>query len=271
MKNRHRKWILTGFLLIFALSSVFLLSACDENLLEGVSDDGSDEAKLEEARIAIDDEDYGKAMRILEGLSQNAEVCELLGHANAGLAGIDIFALLRVVTDFIEEDEGDIAMAGLVLGGQDAALTKNEVEVKLLLTKAGINAYTTCIANPDNDQTIHMGIISMFDIALNLASMVMEQLGYTGEDAIELTKEGLERLYLNRTPDFSGIAGVQTIINDWIKPDVERVIKAAAVLAEIAGDDDDLAQSLSAFIDELDSDGNGISVEDLENYIIRNQ
>ena len=45
-------------------------------------------------------------------MSNNADVCELRGHAYAGLVGIDTFALLETVMDFDEEDEGAESQTG---------------------------------------------------------------------------------------------------------------------------------------------------------------
>ena len=50
--------------ILFCIGVACLLISCDGNLLEGISDDDSYEAKLEKGLMALDDEDYDKAVEL---------------------------------------------------------------------------------------------------------------------------------------------------------------------------------------------------------------
>ena len=83
-----------------------LLMACDGNLLEDISDDDSYEAKLEDGLMALDDEDYDKAVELFLDMRSSypnkEEVCVYLSNAYAGLTGIDTFNLLETISDLEE-------------------------------------------------------------------------------------------------------------------------------------------------------------------------
>ena len=67
-----------GILVFIGLAC--LLIGCDGNLLEGISDDDSYEAKLEEGLMALDDEDYDKAVNRLRRIDRMPT-----GYGNAGM------------------------------------------------------------------------------------------------------------------------------------------------------------------------------------------
>ena len=51
--------------------AIFALTGCEGNIFEGLADDSSYEARLEEAMIALDDGDYAKARSILSDLNND--------------------------------------------------------------------------------------------------------------------------------------------------------------------------------------------------------
>ena len=60
--------------LLFCCAILFFFG-CSSNMLEFLGDDDSNEAKIEEARMALNDEDYEKAKSILEDMSLNSNMC----------------------------------------------------------------------------------------------------------------------------------------------------------------------------------------------------
>jgi len=123
----HAIWLFqrVGILVIIGLACLFI--GCDGNVLEGVSDDDSYEAKLEEGLMALDDGDYDKAVDIFRRLNSDypnkEEVCVYLSNAYAGLTGIDTFNLLDTISELEDTgDEGSIDMIGLLLGNADGLL-----------------------------------------------------------------------------------------------------------------------------------------------------
>lgn len=74
----------------------FLGGACD-NAFESLGDTGSRDAKLEEARIALDEGDFTTAVTLLEPLSSqypgDTEISRSLASAYAGRGGLNFFDL----------------------------------------------------------------------------------------------------------------------------------------------------------------------------------
>lgn len=85
--------------LIFVGFVCFSIAACgDENMLEDMADKDSDEAKLEDARIAIDEGEWQVAIDGLESeweSSGDPEIGADLAAAYMGLAGFDALSLLE--------------------------------------------------------------------------------------------------------------------------------------------------------------------------------
>ena len=65
----------------------------DNSILEGLADDGSREARIEESRIALDQGDYSRALEILlilrDKYPDDQMILQYLSNAYAGLAGLD--------------------------------------------------------------------------------------------------------------------------------------------------------------------------------------
>lgn len=78
-----------------------------KSVFESMADDGTEEAKLEKAKIALDDGAFGDAVVILEDLcgsdltapSCDPEVVSLYASAYAGRAGLVVFDLVKEAVD----------------------------------------------------------------------------------------------------------------------------------------------------------------------------
>ena len=67
--GRKHKGFLSGFFGLFCLCLlVVTLAGCEGNVLEGISDDSSKEARIEEARIELDNTRYSSAVSLLLAL-----------------------------------------------------------------------------------------------------------------------------------------------------------------------------------------------------------
>ena len=202
--------MMKGMGILVCLTLALVLVNCDQNFFESTSDDDSYDARLEKGIMALDDEDYGKAISIFEGLRKDypekQEVCEYLSSAYAGYIGVDSLSLLETI-DAMEadgiEDAGNIEIVGRILGEADTAvLTTTDVDnMRSFLAKAIEDTFVTCIPEPDDDQAVQLGVMAFFDAALVVAQIVFDDLG-PGQDEIVLTEEGLSSLYAVE-PDFS--------------------------------------------------------------------
>ncbi|MDT8272803.1 MAG: hypothetical protein RRA35_06390 [Desulfomonilia bacterium] len=89
------KMIMTGA----ALLIVCMAGCSSDSVLQGIADDESRIAYIEEAAIALDAADYDTALRILEPLynetSPDPEVARIISSAYAGKAGIDMLTLIE--------------------------------------------------------------------------------------------------------------------------------------------------------------------------------
>ena len=270
----HAIWLFqrVGILVIIGLACLFI--GCDGNVLEGVSDDDSYEAKLEEGLMALDDEDYDKAVDIFKRLKSDypnkEEVCVYLSNAYAGLTGIDTFNLLNTIDDLDGTDsEGGIDMIGLLLGSAEGILTQDAVTTKIGSIGDAQTTINGCIDidNRDTDERVQMGLLGLGDVALIIADTVFAD---TGVGSIELTEEGLEELYESRPPidiDDTDISDADLALLNASLKDIQDSIDA---LEEILGDDEenDLSESFDEFIDDIDRDHSGeITRSEIEQYI----
>jgi hypothetical protein len=254
-----------GFLLL--CFTVLTMPGCLE-------DDSSYEARIEEARMALDDGDYAKARSLL--LELKAEygndplVLQYLSNACAGLVGIDTYTLLEVIDDLIDmEQEGRIDMVGLVLGGAGGVLQSDEIDEMIDLLENCTIAELEIIAELTNDQIVQLGLASMFKAALLIADIVIDDLGIAD---ITLTETGLNALYgPTNQPDFSDIDIADRL--DSLSEDIVRIDNSVdaiiAMLGLDAEDKNDLKDSFERFINDIDSVADGIVTQaELEGYLI---
>ncbi|MCL0096784.1 hypothetical protein M1N66_04175 [Thermodesulfovibrionales bacterium] len=179
--------------------AAFLLTGCG-NALEWAADDDSREARLETARMALDDGNYAEARHILYELNNrypnDPEVSELLSNAYAGKAGLDTFALLETIDALDDEGQaGNIDMVGLVLGDEKGTLTEDKISNKIGNLTSAIDALGR-IQNLTYDQRIQRGLLSVSRAALTIAEIIMADIRGAGNiiEHIKLTEEGIRHL-----------------------------------------------------------------------------
>jgi hypothetical protein len=243
------------------------LFGCGDNAFEGISDDDSFEARLETARMNIDDEEYQQAIDILNDLNaeqpNNEDVTRYLSNAHAGLAGLNTFDLLEVIDDLDEAgNSGSIDMVGLVLGDSDGLLMAEEVPDKLDNLTEAIEQLNT-FDDPTDDQIVQMGLLSISRIGITLAKIISSD---TGNDSLTLTEEGIQSEY-DTKPEFEdGDVSDEDLEN--LTNDIRNVGEAVAVMTESYSDDNDLNEDFLEFKNDFDqNDDDSIDIQELENYI----
>jgi len=258
--------------ILLCIGMACLVVSCDGNLLEGVSDDDSYEAKMEKGLMALDDEDYDKAVELFADLRSDypnkEEVCVYLSNAYAGMTGIDTFNLLETISDLDDTDnEGSIDMIGLLLGDAEGVIDQPAVDSKMGLLSLAQSAIETCIDSPDTDERVQVGLLGLGDAALIIADLVLADLD-SDPPVIKLTEEGLKAAYENVDDiDFDGDISDEDLAA--AQRQSGRYSRRCRCLGRDAGADEenDLSESLNEFLMELDPDGNGVDIPDLENYI----
>lgn len=254
---------------LFLIIAAFLFAGCG-NVLEWAADDESYEAKLEEARMALDKEDYEGAKSILEGMdSYDPTVAQYLSNAYAGMAGLDTFTLLETIDAFAEGQAGSIDMVGKVLGDEEGALTAVEIDEKISDLTNAIDALENLekIVDLTDEQEVQLGLLSLNRAALTIADIISEDKGVAGVDAdVTLTEEWIRGQYTGKTIDFSAEATPERLAT--LSADITNVADSIDAIANIIIGENDLAVNFDAFRSDVDADGNeGITVTELQGYI----
>ncbi len=243
------------------------VSGCGGNAFEGISDDDSFEARLEAARMDIDDERYREAIDILNDLKEeqpdNEDVTRYLSNAHAGLAGLNTFDLLEVIDDLDEAgNSGSIDMVGLVLGDSDGVVMADDIPDKLDNLTEAIDQLNT-IDQPTDDQIVQMGLISVSRIGMTLAKIIASD---TGNASVTLTEEGIQSEY-DTKPEFEdGDVSDEDLEN--LSNDIQNVGDAVTIMTENYSHDNDLNEDFTEFKNDFDQNSDGtIDIQELENYI----
>lgn len=243
------------------------LLGCGGNAFEGISDDDSFEARLEAARMDIDDEAYQEAIDILNDLKEeqpdNEDVTRYLSNAHAGLAGLNTFDLLEVIDDLDEAgNSGSIDMVGLVLGDSDGLVMADEIPDKLDNLTEAIDQLNT-IDNPTDDEIIQMGLISLSRIGMTLAKIIASD---TGNASVTLTEEGIQSEYDTRPEFEDGDVSDEDLEN--LTNDIQNVGDAVTIMTENYSTDNDLNEDFTEFKNDFDQNSDDtIDIQELENYI----
>ncbi len=254
--------------------AIFALTGCEGNVFEGLADDSSYEARLDEAMIALDDGDYAKAKSILTELNadypNDPTILQYLSNASAGLAGIDTFNLLEIIEQINDNpNAGSIDMIGQMLGDADGVITANEITEDLSNINDAIDALEA-IDDPTDDQIVQLGLLSINRAVLTIGDVIADDQNLTGTETITLTEEEISALYPGATePDFTDeLTGNDRLTT--LSTDLQNINDSIETINTISGQDsqNDLSENFDDFSDEMDTDGvDGISTEDLENFI----
>jgi tetratricopeptide (TPR) repeat protein len=257
---------------IFSFFVLLFIPACSSNVFEGVSDDNADDAKLEEARMALDGAEYERAVKLLndllDGDPADSRSLAYLSQAHAGMAGLDTLDLLTIIDELDENGKsGSIDMVGLVLGDAEGDVTRTEVFDKLHNLNEAIDSLEQIEANGgslSDDEVVQRSVLALARMAMVIADVVFADQDAGVGARIRLTESGLGALY-SGDPDFDGDVDEEAL--RYLADDIERVQDAIAVLYDISSDND-LSEDFSEFEQDINPDGNTIiSVEELEAYV----
>jgi hypothetical protein len=271
--SKRKGFVLRLCGLLFLGLAILVITGCEDNSLEWLADDSSYDARLEEARIHLDNGEYARARSLLLELKADFPsdqlVLQYLSNACAGLAGIDTFKFLEVIDQLLDLDRGGrIDMVGLVLGGADGVLTSDEIDEKIGLLEQCTILELENITDPTNDQVVQLGLASLFHAALTIADIALDDLGI---DDIALTEDGLTSLYgLQNPPDFDDIdiaARLESLSGDIVR--IDASVDAILVMGNFdTVEKSDLSESFDMFLGKIDTNIDGEVVQqELENYI----
>jgi len=267
------EFIMSRFAVILGvgLLVISLLMGCgdDNSILEGMADDGSREARLEEARIALDDGDYANALDILLTLRDkypgDSTILKYLSNAYAGLAGLDTFNILTTIEELDDAgNSGSIDMIGLVLGDSNGLLTGAAISEKLDHLANALDALNE-IDDRDTDQLAQGGILAVAHVALTLGDIVLNDLN---ESSVALTEEGINSQYSGAGGADLDDSNITQETLDDLQQDIEMVADAVDAIDTISSEGNDLSEDFDQFRSDIAQNDDGqITVPELENYI----
>lgn len=142
-----------------------------ESVFESMADDGTDEAKLEKARIALDEGAFADAVELLEdlcGTDVTAPTCEseivsLYASAFAGRAGLDVFDLIQEAADQpATSGPTSYTLFSKHFSSPDSADVSDMSAAVSLLTS---------ISSRTPDQGLQLAVVSTVDLVVFLGSL----------------------------------------------------------------------------------------------------
>ena len=253
-----------GLILGVLILTMGLIGCENNNILNDLGDDGSKEARTEEALQALDDGDYNEAIGILQDLTSDypddGRLWQYLSTGYSGRAGLDTIHLLEVMDELDDDDTGSIDMIGLVLGDDAGNMTRTETNLKSSDVDLSILALDE-ILNPDDDQTILKGLMGIADLALTMALIIYDNDELLND--LDLTEEGLSEWWENSGMDLT--VDDETLSD--LSEDILDISEAVDVLALIS-DNNELGDNFDSFQQDIDQNGDGYVTElELETYL----
>jgi hypothetical protein len=169
---------------------LLLLSACSQDsLLEGISQDSGKDAKVEQARIDLDNSNYDQVISDLSSIYNttaiNPDVAQLLASAYMGKAGIDLTIFIanssssgidpyNAVTSMISSSDVTVSNNGRYIDGtlmtdylENISLAEEILQVLVEKGKAS------------NDAKIQLGVASAVHFVMNVGNMTADGLNTT--------------------------------------------------------------------------------------------
>jgi hypothetical protein len=146
----YKNWRVLMKKIIIISSLVLTFFGCSsDSVFEGLSDDSSFEATLEEAAMALDDENYDDVVNLLTEYytttALNPDVARLLVSGYMGKAGIDVISFITYSAD-IEADSFDSVGASLSLSPRPPNAECNAFDRTVLgISGDAVYIYGNCI------------------------------------------------------------------------------------------------------------------------------
>ncbi|MDY7030396.1 MAG: hypothetical protein SVY10_00635 [Thermodesulfobacteriota bacterium] len=255
------------YLLTFVLLFAFALFGCDENIFESFSDDDTKQAKLEEARIALDDEDYEKALALLEDLDQcDPDVATYLSSAYMGMANFNALDLVTNAEELADDDDaGSIELISSVLDEDgDGQITLTEITNGIQEAVNAIDAVTrlsgSCSESLTCDEEIILGVAGALHATYMVLQLIQEDLGVS---PIPVTEEGINAAY--ETHDFdTGVVSDEELLA--LNTSMGYMSNAIDCMTK-DDKDNELAENFEEFQQEIGYGDGQIDRNDLANYI----
>jgi len=230
--------------------------------MTGCDNGDSYEAKLENARIALDDGNYDLAKSILETLPGTADVMEYMSNAIAGGdLNLDTLNIISTLEDLDEEgNTGSIDMIGTIIGDEDNQLTCEEITDKIQSATQAIELFKAIadlsgggVQDLSDNQKTQLGLLSLTRIVLTLAHRICLKT----EGPVTMTEAWIQE---NRA-EFTPVITEEESTSEGVVADLARInedILFIGYTIDVFADSNDMKDDFQEFKDELDGDLNGV-------------
>lgn len=227
--------------LIFVGLVSFSIAGCgDGNVLEGMADKSSDEAKQEDARIAIDNGEWQVAIDALQAkweASGDPEVGADLAAAYMGLAGFDALSLLENAETSAEEGSGSSEFTSI------SQLLPDQSPENLASMNEAVNILSS-IENRTDEEDLQLAMASVSLAILNIGVAWGVDFDADGNPIDPNT--GAAEVYAAGDVDLSTATAVMTNISTAV---------VAATDAGLVGDGADVGNELADLQAEINDAG----------------
>ena len=271
-------YLILPLLLIFSYG-------CDSNVMEPVADDSSYAADMEAAKMALDDGNYDKSIRLAGNHynpdSPDPEAGHILSSAYMGKAGVDLTYIIEYSDNENQEGYDVIATAlahkttsnmtpQIISAAAGFELEKIQIDEPRFIDQNSIadmlNAmdeaktilqdladyFSENNLSPENDDIVKLGMASALDFIMKVSEAVSE---ITGTNA-PINKEAYDLVFsatdanslLNDLQSYLTLnPGITGVLTD----DLINVKNAIFIMIDLIGADEDITQDFDQFIREI--------------------
>lgn len=272
-------------LIYMILPLLFIFSyGCDSNVMEPVADDSSQAADIEAAKMALDDGNYDKSIRLAQNhydpANPDPEAGRILSSAYMGKAGVDLTYIIEFSGAENQESYDVIAnalahkttsnMTPQMISGA-AALEFEEIQIDepRFIDQASIadllnamneaktilqdlaDSFSKNNLSPEDDDIVKLGMASALDFILKVSEAVTK---ITGTNA-PINKEAYNLVFSadvnSLLIDLQSYLALHPGITGILIDDLINVKNAIVVMIDLIGADEDITQDFDQFIREI--------------------
>ncbi|MFA6009551.1 MAG: hypothetical protein WC799_06185 [Desulfobacteraceae bacterium] len=241
--------------------------------MTGCDNGDSYEAKLEDARIALDDGNYALAESILATLPQTAMVLEYMSNAIAGGdLNLDTLNIISTLEDLDDEGNvGSIDMIGRIIGDENNQLTCEQITDKIQSATEAIELFKAIadlngggVQDLSDNQKTQLGLLSITRVVLTLAHRICIKTG----GPVTMTEAWIQA---NRDANFSPLITAEESTSEEVTADLARINEDLVFIGytiDVFADSNDMKDDFLEFKNEIDADLNGnVTYVELNAYI----
>lgn len=244
-------------LLTLALGAA-LLGCGDGNLFGGLSDDSSDQGRLERGVEAINEGDWDTAIALLEGLDLgDPEVRKYLASAYVGRAGFDTLELVdRIVTAQDAGSSGSVLYGAAVeLFGDadgDGRISSDDLRAKEADVNRAVELLAAGGGAPAPEDSFQAGLYASLHAVILVADVIDQP------DVSLNAVAGLEDAAVDAAVTDESFDGVQGAL--------ERDLELVSAAVESFGDND-VGQDFDAFLTSMGFDDGAVGADDVRAFV----